>query len=239
MILEIQNLTKNFESLTAVNNLSIKITSGEIYGLLGPNGCGKSTLIKNIIGLQKPDSGSINLFNNYQPGELRSRSKIGYMPQSPSVYEGLSVWENIFFFGKVFKMSSKEINQKTDELLEVLNLQDKRHALASHLSGGMLRRLSLASTLIHNPSLLLLDEPTAGVDPVLRLQFWDYFQKLVKSGTSIIITTHHISEASRCTKVGFMRKGSIFLEDSPEGIMKHYDVTNLEEAFVKSTDIEV
>lgn len=235
-MLTFNQVTKQFGKFTAVDHLELEIPEGLIFGLLGPNGAGKTTLLRMAMGLMHPTSGSITLFNSYAPTDWVVREKIGYMPQQLAIYPGLSVLENILFFGRLYNNQETDIRQRADEIIDMVELNKQRDQQVSSLSGGMVRRAMLATTLIHQPSLMILDEPTADVDPSLRLKFWQWFGQLAQSGTSIIITTHHIAEADRCDQVVFLREGKILEQGSPESLMKNYNVNDLEKAFVKAID---
>ncbi|MBC8259273.1 MAG: ABC transporter ATP-binding protein [SAR324 cluster bacterium] len=234
-MLTLTKVTKQFGSQIAVDKLDLNIPQGLVFGLLGPNGSGKSTLLRMIMGLLKPTSGNILIFNNNSPGDFEVKHLLGYMPQQLAVYPGLSVRENVLFYGRLYGIPETELETRLLDILEMVELSSCLDNLAADLSGGMLRRLMLATTLIHQPSLVILDEPTAGVDPSLRLRFWEWFEELAHGGTSILITTHHISEASRCNKVAFLRQGKLLEHDTPEKLMQRYDSANLEEAFVQAT----
>ncbi|MDH5541739.1 MAG: ABC transporter ATP-binding protein [Nitrospinota bacterium] len=235
-ILDIENLTKVFGKLTAVDDLSLSIPSKTIFGLLGPNGAGKTTLIRMIAGLVHPTKGKIRLFGNLPPESLKARGQIGYMPQDISIYPGLSVLENIYFFGRIYGLEKEKLIRNAEEALEFVELSAKRNTQVSELSGGMVRRVSLATALVHKPKFLVLDEPTAGVDPLLRLKIWTLLEELASEGTSILITTHHISEARECGNVVFMRNGSLIDQGAPQSIMDKYSASDLESAFVKATE---
>ncbi|MBU3917617.1 ABC transporter ATP-binding protein [bacterium] len=235
-MLRLDHVSKKFGSYSAINDLDLEIAEGLIFGLLGPNGAGKTTLLRMIMGLIPPTSGKISLFDSYSPTDKTARGKIGYMPQQLAIYPGLTVSENILFFGRLYNVPGQELRQRTAEILELVNLAENKNTLVSNLSGGMIRRTMLATTLIHRPTLLILDEPTAGVDPALRIKFWNWFQLLASQGTSILITTHHIAEASRCHDVVFLRKGKLLEKGSPQDLMTRYQAKDLEEAFVKATD---
>ncbi|PKL71132.1 MAG: ABC transporter ATP-binding protein, partial [Methanobacteriales archaeon HGW-Methanobacteriales-2] len=189
--IETMELTKRFRNFIAVNNLDLKVKKGEIYGLLGPNGAGKTTLIKMLCSILNPSTGSARVLGEQIPdGNIVSR--IGYMPQETGVYLDLTVDQNLNFYGRVFNLDKNEIEKRKDELLKFVALGDWKHEMVENLSGGMKHRVSLACTLIHQPELLFLDEPTVGVDPELRVSFWDYFYQLRQKGVTILITTHYM-----------------------------------------------
>lgn len=236
-MLEITQLSRQLGHTLALNQFNLRIGEGEVFGLLGPNGAGKTTLIRILMGLLRPSSGQVTLFDGHQPGSNNIRNQIGYMPQALSVYGGLSVWENILFFGRMYQMENSLLIERANTVLQMVELEKRKDDLVSTLSGGMVRRVMLATALVHSPRLLILDEPTAGVDPLLRIRFWDWFEEMVSAGTSIIVTTHNISEASRCHNVVFLRNGQKLEQGTPQSIMDKYGSTNLESAFVAATQV--
>ncbi len=234
-MLNINQLSKHFDHTPVIEKLQLDIAEGEVFGLLGPNGAGKTTLIRLIMGLLKPDVGDIRLFDHYRPGAIEARRQIGYMPQQLSIYPGLSVLENVLFFGRIYQMDNHELQRRAIEVLQMVELEHRKDDQVGTLSGGMIRRVMLATALVHKPRLLILDEPTAGVDPLLRIKFWDWFGQMVTAGTSIIVTTHNISEAEHCGNVVFLRNGEKLEQGSPQHLMEHYQSDNLEAAFVAAT----
>ncbi len=226
------SLTKEFGDFKAVNDLNLKVKKGEIYGLLGPNGAGKTTAIKMLSGLLKPSSGEAFILGNKIP-DKKMASYIGYMPQETALYVGLTVHQNMKFYGKLFGIKGTKIKEKEKELLEFVDLYNWRNQLVQNLSGGMKHRASLACTLIHEPELLFLDEPTVGVDPELRISFWDYFNELKDEGITILITTHYMDEARRCDRVGFMNYGKLIAESTPQELLSKAGTDSLEDAFLK------
>jgi ABC-2 type transport system ATP-binding protein len=205
----------------ALKNVDFKIKSGENYCLLGPNGSGKTTLIRCILGLLEGE-GSIKLLG-YNIPKQRNKiiQKIGYMPQETSLYPDLSVEETLQFFARMFGLKNREYRKKAIEtILEVLKLKEWQNMVVENLSGGMKRRLSLACSLVHEPKLIILDEPTVGVDPKLRLTFWDYFNELNKNGATILTTTHVMDEAEKSHIIGFMREGRLIAEGSIDELKK-------------------
>ena len=235
LMLDIQDLHKVFGQVTALNGLTLHIPAGMIYGLLGPNGAGKTTILNIVMGLIRQSSGEVRLFDGQRPGQTAVLRRLGFMPQQLALYGGLSVLENVQFFGRLYGLRGADLNAQAEAMLEMVALIDQRDTLVRTLSGGMQRRAMLASALVHRPELLILDEPTAGVDPVLRLRFWNWFQEFVDDGLSILITTHHISEAARCQRVAFLRAGRLLEEGSPKALMEHHGTTDLEAAFVRAT----
>ena len=226
------HLTKKFGDFTAVNNLDLKLKKGEIYGLLGPNGAGKTTVIKILSSISNPSSGDATVLGKKIPnGDIAS--KIGYMPQETGLYLGLTVDQNLKFYGRIFNLKIKQIEKIEDELLNFVDLADWKHEMVENLSGGMKHRVSLACVLIHEPELLFLDEPTVGVDPELRVSFWDYFHQLSEKGVSILLTTHYMDEARHCDRIGFMKRGRLIAEDKPSELLKMSGKDSLEDAFLE------
>lgn len=209
-------LVKTFGPTRAVDGLSLAIEPGEIYGLVGPSGSGKTTLIRMLCGLTAPTSGEARLLGHAMPRERRAvEDRFGYMPQERAVYRDLSVGENLLFFGQIYGMDRRRIAARTNELLAMMNLADRSRQRADRLSGGEKQRLSLACTLIHEADALLLDEPTIGLDPALRAEFWDHFRVLCDRGQTILMSTHYLHEADRCGRVGLMQRGRLAAEGTP------------------------
>jgi ABC-2 type transport system ATP-binding protein len=227
----IDQLVKLFGRLRAVDNLTMNIRTGETFGLIGPNGSGKTTLIRMLVGLIHPTSGTIHIMNERIPSN-KVAAHIGYMTQLSALYLDLTARENMQFFCNIYGLRGKEQKQRINEMLERVELADRANDVIGNFSGGMRQRLSLACTLVHHPSLLLLDEPTVGVDPELRRSFWDYFAQLNKEGVTIIVSTHHLDEASRCTRLGLMRGGMLLAHDSPQELLRQSGQDNMEDAFL-------
>jgi len=230
-VVEIHNLTKKFGSFTAVEALNLTIYKGEIYGLLGPNGSGKTTIIKMLCGLLQSTGGSAHIFGHPLPYNALM-NQIGYMPQDTAIYHDNTVHENLQFFGGVYGMTKEHLEKKENEMLTFVNLNQWRDSLVSTLSGGMKHRLSLACALIHEPILVFLDEPTVGVDPELRATFWGYFGSLAEKGVTVIITTHYMDEADHCSRVGLLRQGHLIAEGRPSDLKQSTQTKSLEEAFL-------
>ncbi|CUS76333.1 ABC-2 type transport system ATP-binding protein [Candidatus Kryptonium thompsonii] len=216
-------LTKKFGDLIAVNSVSLKIESGEIFGLLGPNGAGKSTLVRLLCGLLKPTSGSA-IVGGFSITEEPEKVKkiIGYMSQRFGLYDDLTVEENISFYAGIYLNDRKLAKQRTEEIIEQLSFQKYRKTLAMHLSGGWRQRLSFATAIVHEPKIVFLDEPTSGVDPVSRRQFWDLVYQLSAKGKTVLVTTHYMDEAERCNRVAFISQGKILAVDPPTEIKQKY-----------------
>jgi ABC-2 type transport system ATP-binding protein len=227
----IDQLVKQFGKLRAVNNVSVTIQAGETYGLIGPNGSGKTTLIRMLVGLVKPTSGSIQIMGERVPSAKIS-PHIGYMTQLSALYNDLTAGENMRFFCNIYGLHGKEQKQRIEEMLARVDLADRIDSVVNTFSGGMKQRLSLACALVHRPRLALLDEPTVGVDPELRRSFWDYFAQLNKEGITIIVSTHHLDEAARCTRLGLMRFGVLLAQDSPRELLRQSGQEDMEDAFL-------
>ena len=215
---EVVDLRKSFGRLSALNGVNLEVREGEIFGILGPNGAGKTTLVRILSALLKPSSGEVSVAGFKLPNRDYGLKKLmGYMPQNPSLYENLSAKQNLeFFLNLQFNDGiGGKAHNKINRILEFVELKDRKDDLISTFSSGMKQRLSLACALIHNPKILFLDEPTAGVDPRLKRAFWDYFKKLKQNGTTIIITTHQLTDAENCDRIALMKKGKVFLVDTP------------------------
>jgi ABC-2 type transport system ATP-binding protein len=231
--LDIQNLKKTYGSFTAVNGISFTIRKGEIFGLLGPNGSGKSTTIRMLCGVITPTLGTGTVLgHDLILDSERIKYKIGYMSQHFSLYGDLTVSENLDFYGNIFGMQRSEIEERKIALVEMASLAGKENALARTLSGGWKQRLALGCALIHRPELLVLDEPTAGVDPVSRREFWKTITRLSQEGVTVLVTTHYMDEASVCDRIGFIYKGNLISIDTPEGHCEKTGLANIEDVFI-------
>lgn len=210
----VNNLAFNYGSLKVIDDMSMEIQSGTSYGLLGPNGAGKTTLIRLMVGLLKPASGSIKCLGK-APSPSNARL-IGYMPQLPALYSELSVEQNIDFFARIYGLKNrKERSQRVDEVIKVVDLWPKRKTQIVNLSGGMKQRVSLACAIVHQPPLIFLDEPTVGLDPELRVHFWEYFTNLTKAGHTLIISSHTFDDAAHCQQLAFLRLGQVVAIGTP------------------------
>ena len=231
VVIETTGLRKQFDELVAVESLDLRISKGTLYGLIGPNGSGKTTAIKMLVGLLKPTAGHAEILG--EPVPVRTnRSKVGYMPQEMAIYQDLTVHENLEFFAGLYSIIRETSRRREEEVLRVVDLEQSRDRLVSHLSGGMRHRVSLACALMHDPFVIFLDEPTVGVDPELRVGFWKYFAELKAQGKTIVLTTHYMDEAERCDVVGMMRQGELIAEGAPRDLMEKTSVSNLEDAFL-------
>jgi len=216
--IEVKNLKKEFGHIKALNGVDLEIQEGEVFGILGPNGAGKTTLVRILSTLLKPSSGKVSVAGVTLPSEdYKLKKLLGYMPQIPSLYEDLPARKNLEFFSSLhlYNGHRENIQDKIEEILEFVELKDRQNDLISTFSSGMKQRLSLACALIHQPKILLLDEPTAGVEPRLKRAFWDYFRRLKQEGTTIIITTHQLTDAENCDRLALMKSGRVVLVDTP------------------------
>jgi ABC-2 type transport system ATP-binding protein len=230
-MVEIEHLVKQFGKLRAINDLNMTIRVGETFGLIGPNGSGKTTLIRMLVGLTRPTSGHIRVMDERLPNS-KVAAKLGYMTQSSALYLDLTARENMRFFASIYDLHGKEQEQRISEMLERVELTDRANDVVNKFSGGMRQRLSLACALVHNPRLVLLDEPTVGVDPELRRSFWNYFHQLNQEGVTIIVSTHHLDEAARCTRLGLMRFGELLAQGTPEELLQQSGKEDMEDAFL-------
>jgi ABC-2 type transport system ATP-binding protein len=215
-VVQTSGLTKKFGSLVAVDHMDLSVNAGEIFGFLGPNGAGKTTTVRILCGLMMPTSGMATVVGHdvvTEPEEVKQR--IGYMPQAYGLYDDLTVDENLEFFGSIYRVPRDERRKRADEILQLVRLEEFRKHYAGQLSGGMKRRLSIAVSLIHNPELLILDEPTAGIDPPLRRIFWQYFRELNKRGVTFFINTHYMDEAELCDRLALISYGKLVSLGSP------------------------
>jgi ABC-2 type transport system ATP-binding protein len=220
-------VSKSFGSLKALDDVSLQVRSGEVYGLLGPNGSGKTTLIRTLVGLIVPDAGSVTVLGTRMPN-VAVLGRVGYMTQQAALYPDLSVEENVRFFAAV-----NDAEAGVEEALRFVELWDRRASVITELSGGMRQRASLACAIVHGPRLLLLDEPTVGLDPLLRIQFWEGFRVMTRSGISIVISSHVMDEAERCDRLGLVRFGKLLAEGTTAELKERAGTNDLEQAFLK------
>lgn len=231
-LIEIEKLSKSFGEQKVLDKIDFKLESGEIVGLIGPSGSGKSTLIKTMLGMEKADEGEA-LVLDYKMPKREILSNIGYMAQSDALYEMLTGYENLEFFGKMKGVSAKELKKEIEYIAEIVDLTDDLKKLVSKYSGGMKRRLSLAIALIGSPELLILDEPTVGIDPSLRKNIWKELFKQRDNGVGILVTTHVMDEAELTDKVGLLLNGDIIDFDTPQQLKVKNNVNTIEEVFLK------
>jgi ABC-2 type transport system ATP-binding protein len=223
----VEGVSKSFGSLKALDDVSLHVRSGEVYGLLGPNGSGKTTLIRTLVGLILPDSGSVTVLGTRMPN-VAVLGRVGYMTQQAALYPDLSVEENVRFFAAV-----NDAEAGVEEALRFVELWDRRASVITELSGGMRQRASLACAIVHGPRLLLLDEPTVGLDPLLRIQFWEGFRVMTRSGIAIVVSSHVMDEAERCDRLGLVRSGKLHAEGSVAELKERAGTNDLEQAFLK------
>lgn len=227
----VAHLSKTFGKVRAINDLNLTIMRGETYGLIGPNGSGKTTLIRMLVGLIRPTKGTISIGGERVPSPHVAAS-LGYMTQQSALYFDLTAKENMRFFSRIYGLHGKQQERDIEEMLERVELRDRVNDIVGTFSGGMKQRLSLACALVHRPRLALLDEPTVGVDPELRREFWEYFARLNREGVTIIVSTHHLDEAAHCTRLGLMRSGSLLAEGVPQELLHQSGKGDMEEAFL-------
>jgi ABC-2 type transport system ATP-binding protein len=226
--IEARGLTKRFGPILAVDGLDLELPAGRIYGLLGPNGSGKTTLIRCLVGLAKPTSGEARVLGVRMP-DRENLARIGYMTQADGIYIELSVWENLRFFAALSGMRDKAA---MNEVLDLVELSSRKNTPALNLSGGMRRRLSLACALVHRPSVLFLDEPTVGIDPALRVEFWTHFRKLAADGATLLVSSHVMDEADRCDELLLMLHGKLLARGSGAEIRERAGSQDIEQAFL-------
>jgi ABC-2 type transport system ATP-binding protein len=220
-LVETFDLTKRFGGLTALDHLNLKIKRGEVFGFLGPNGAGKTTTIRMLCGLLTPSEGyAIVAGFDVTKFAEKVKERIGYMPQRFSLYDDLTLHENLDFFGGIYRIPAERRKARIKRILEIVQLEEFEDKLAGELSGGLKQRLALACSLVHEPELLILDEPTAGIDPPLRKAFWRYFRDLNKEGVTLFINTHYMDEAELCDRLGLINKGRLIALDTSKNLKK-------------------
>lgn len=229
---EVDGVVKSFGRLRALDGVQLRVRRGEVFGLLGPNGSGKTTLIRCLLGLVRPDAGTVTVLGRRMPN-LGVLSRVGYMTQGAALYPDLSVLENLQFFAAI-----NGGEHRLDEALEFVELADRRDSVVATLSGGMRTRTSLACAMVHRPVLLLLDEPTVGVDPQLRSQLWDRFRTMTAAGTTIIVSSHVMDEAERCDRLGLIRLGRLLATGTVTELLGLAGAERLEHAFLKLSEVE-
>jgi ABC-2 type transport system ATP-binding protein len=231
--LEARDVRKRFGQIEALRGLSLTIHAGEIYGLLGPNGSGKTTFIRCLAGLVRPDAGSIRVLG-LEPRDVVSSGRVGYMTQAAALYAELSVEENLRFFAAL--LGVHDTTARIESVLRTVELLDRRRSVVATLSGGMRQRVSLAAALLHEPALLLLDEPTVGIDPSLRRDFWTHFRALAAKGVTILVSSHVMDEAARCDRLGLIRDGRVLAEGSASELVARAGTPDLEAAFLSLSE---
>ena len=229
--IQVDAVTKVFGKVRALDGVSLRVGEGETFGLIGPNGSGKTTLIRLLLGLGHATSGSVHVLGCPMP-DRRVAAQIGYMTQSSALYSELSVRENLAFFAALYGLHGKALQARLAEILTLVELTEREGSPVATLSGGMRQRASLACALLHQPSLLVLDEPTVGIDPELRHAFWDYFARLNQRGITIVVSTHHLDEAARCHRIALLRMGRLLAVDSPAELKRRSGEDDFERAFL-------
>lgn len=233
-IIQVKDLTKKFGDFTAVNAITFHVKKGEIFGFLGANGAGKTTAMKMLIGISTPTSGEAMVadLDVYKDPEGIKKS-IGYMSQKFALYDDLTVKENITFFGGIYGLSRKRITEKRSALVEELGLTDVENELVGSLPLGWKQKLAFSVALLHDPKIIFLDEPTGGVDPITRRQFWEMIYKTANEGTTVFVTTHYMDEAEYCDRVSIMVNGKIEALDSPKKLKDQFNAGNMNDVFLK------
>jgi drug efflux transport system ATP-binding protein len=238
-IIETRDLTRRFGGLTAVDRLNLTVSKGEIFGLVGPDGAGKTTTLRMLCGLMEPSEGSARVAGHDAARESQAvKDRIGYMAQRFGLYQDLSVEENMNFYADLFAITGEERRQLTAKLLRMTRMEEFHARRAGQLSGGMKQKLALMCTLLHKPDILFLDEPTNGVDPVSRRDFWAILYELLHDGITIFMTTAYLDEAERCNRVGLIHKGRLIRCSAPEQMKREAGAANLEGAFIKAIHAE-
>lgn len=233
-IIKVENLVKKFGNFVANDNLTFEVQKGEIFGFLGANGAGKTTAIKILCGLSSPTSGLVQVagFDVYRQTN-KIKQNIGYMSQKFSLYENLTTKENIRFYAGIYGLTTKEINRRMDELLERLQIEHMKNSLISSLPLGWKQKLAFSIAIFHQPKIVFLDEPTGGVDPIARRQFWDMIYQAAHNGITVFVTTHYMDEAEYCDRVSIMVDGRIEALDTPAALKKTYTAQNMDMVFLK------
>lgn len=233
-VIEVENLTKRFGSFTAVDNISFSVESGEIFGFLGANGAGKTTAMRMLCGLLKPTSGK-GFVAGYDINRQSEKIKasIGYMSQKFALYEDLKVWENIRLYAGIYGVPEAEAKERTEALLEELGFKEERETFVKSLPLGWRQKLAFSVSIFHNPGIVFLDEPTGGVDPITRRQFWEMIYKASERGITIFVTTHYMDEAEYCDRVSIMVDGRIDALDTPRALKREFSASSMDEVFRK------
>jgi len=233
LAVEVDKASFSYNNIKAIDELSLQVPSGISFGLLGPNGAGKTTLIRLLVGLLKPKSGTVRILG--QTPSHKTAPLIGYMPQLHSLYTELSVAQNVDFFAHIYGMRDRQQRaQRVEEVIRLVDLWQRHKDSVMKLSGGMRQRVSLACAIVHNPPLLFLDEPTVGLDPELRVTFWEHFAELTRQGTTLIVSSHTMDDAAHCDRLGFMRDGKVIAQGTPSELQQATGKAGatLEEAFL-------
>ncbi len=230
MEIDVRQISKTFQKHPVLEDINLKLESGQIFCLLGASGSGKTTLLRIIMGAIKADSGEVRIGGQKVP-DRKLLNNIGFMPQNDALYEDLSAWDNLKFFAGIQRMDKKQFNKNAEDILTVVDLTEDKHKLIRNFSGGMKKRLSLGAALIHNPRVLLLDEPTVGIDPVLRKNIWNYLKLLKEKGTTIVVTTHVMDEVTECGNAALLRNGRVIASDKVVNLISRTPNGRIEELF--------
>lgn len=233
-VIDVQELTKRFGSFTAVDRISFDVKKGEIFGFIGANGAGKTTAMRMLCGLSLPTSGKATVagYDVYKQNELIKKN-IGYMSQKFSLYEDLTIIENIRFYGGIYGLLNRQLSQKASELLQRLQLEGEEKTLVRELPLGWKQKLAFSIAIVHDPAIVFLDEPTGGVDPITRREFWGLIYEAAARGITVFVTTHYMDEAEYCNRISIMVDGRIDALDSPSQLMQNYDAGNMDEVFLQ------
>ncbi|MBB6479379.1 ABC transporter ATP-binding protein [Spirochaeta isovalerica] len=235
MSVEVAGLTKMFGDFAAVDHVSFSVEKGEIFGFLGANGAGKTTTIRMLCGLLEPSEGTGRVAGfdiNREYNKIKNR--IGYMSQKFSLYNDLTAWENIEFYGGIYGLNDKEIKERSSELFAIIGLEELKDKLTSSIPMGWKQRLALCASLLHDPDIIFLDEPTSGVDPVSRRNFWKLIYQLSDMGKTVFVTTHYMDEAEYCHRLSIMKQGRIIEMDNPRSLKEKYGVKTMQDVFLAS-----
>lgn len=230
-VVKVENVKKSYSNTVILNNITLEVESSQILGLIGHSGAGKTTLVKVILGMEKVDEGSIEIFDTKIPN-LKLLDSIGYMSQSDALYEELTGRENLEFFGKIYGLKKGKLQERIEYTSTLVDLKEHLNKRVSKYSGGMKRRLSLALALLQDPKVLVLDEPTVGIDPKLRYSIWQELKKLKEEGKTIIVTTHVMDEAEKCDKLALINNGKVLAMGSSEKLKEEFKAASIEEIFL-------
>jgi ABC-2 type transport system ATP-binding protein len=232
---EAAGLSKKFNGFTVLDGMDLSVEQGQLYALIGPSGSGKTTFLRILCGFIRPDAGKIQVLGWRIPN-FRVQSQLGYMPQETALYPDLTIMQNLEFFGELYDLPHDQVRERAESLLNLVQLENFKNQSVATLSGGMKRRVSLVVSMIHKPRLIVLDEPTVGIDPRLRLTLWQYFRELTEQNVSLLVTTHHMDEASRCHKIGLLSRGKLIAEGAPDELLKESGASSFDEAFTALED---